>query len=71
MKIGYYHIRSLGGRGRIVRKVEKDGVYPQPLFVETISEHSSKSGMKDLLGDGVGVSPNPIVAICQELIDGH
>jgi hypothetical protein len=56
LKTGWYHIRSLGGRGLTVRKVEKDGVYPQPLFVDYVDKRGSGDELGDLLTDGPGVS---------------
>ncbi|TEB24561.1 hypothetical protein FA13DRAFT_1305696 [Coprinellus micaceus] len=54
LKTGWYHIRSLGGRGLTVRKVEKDGVYPQPLFVDYVDKRGSGSELGDSLTDGPG-----------------
>ena len=70
-KIGYHHIRSLGGRGKTVRKVEKDGVYPQPLFVEYVDKNGGRGELEDLLTDEPGVSRCGITVQGDKLINIH
>lgn len=78
LSVGYHHIRSLGGRGRVARKSTKDAgdsdIGPQPLYIESSHKRGNDSWTKSALTDGPGwavLDSKPDGIITMRLLGGE